>query len=200
MSHPSLVLWNGNNECVWLAELRDWRSVIGDLPYGRTWWEQDLPAIVGSADPGRPYWPGSPTSPAWTGAPPNSPDHGTMHIWDVWNERDYEAYREHRPRFAAEFGYQGPATWSTLERAVGRAELVIASPVLAHHQKATDGVAKLARGLEAALPGAGPTSMTGSTSPSSTRHVPSRSASVTSGPSVTSAAAPSSGSSTTAGR
>ncbi len=148
MSHPSLALWNSNNECVWLAEVRDWRSIIGDAPYGRTWWEEQLPALVGRIDPERPYWPGSPTSPAWTGAPPNSPDHGTMHIWDVWNERDYDAYREHRPRFAAEFGWQGPATWSTLERALGRHELVVASPVLAHHQKATDGVAKLARGLE----------------------------------------------------
>ena len=107
--------------------------------------------MVGLTDPARPYWPGSPTSPMWTGAAANDPDHGTMHIWDVWNTRDYEAYREHRPRFAAEFGYQGPPTWSTLAHAVGIGELAVDSASLAHHQKATDGMAKLERGLDAAL-------------------------------------------------
>ncbi len=120
MAHPSLVLWNGNNECVWLAEDDGWEEQLDGRPWGRTWWDEELPVMVGLTDPGRPYWPGSPTSPAWSGAPANDPDHGTMHLWDVWNARDYEAYREHRPRFAAEFGYQGPPAWSTLARAVGR--------------------------------------------------------------------------------
>ncbi len=67
MAHPSLVLWNGNNECVWLAEdrrlgARSWAVA----PWGRTWWDERLPATVGLTDPERPYWPGSPTSPTWT--------------------------------------------------------------------------------------------------------------------------------------
>jgi beta-mannosidase len=149
MTHPSLVIWNGNNECHWLGELDGWERQMGGRPWGRTWWDQLLPALTGLIDPDRPYWPGSPTSPPWTGAPANDPDHGTMHIWDVWNQIDYDAYREHRPRFAAEFGYQGPPTWSTLARAIGADELVADSAVLAHHQKATDGMAKLERGLAA---------------------------------------------------
>ena len=110
--------------------------------------------IVGLTDPGRPYWPGSPTSPSWTGAPANAPEHGTMHLWDVWNERDYEAYREHRPRFAAEFGYQGPPTWSTLARSIGTHELALDSVVLSHHQKAPGGMDKLERGLAEHFPAA----------------------------------------------
>jgi len=152
MVHPSLILWNGNNECVWVAETKGWDVEMGDRPWGRTWWDKDLPAMTGLTDPGRPYWPGSPTSPKSSGAPPNDPNHGTMHIWDVWNERDYEAYREHRPRFAAEFGYQGPPTWSTLVRSLGIDALAADSPELAHHQKATDGMAKLERGLTAHFP------------------------------------------------
>jgi len=152
MTHPSLVLWNGNNECVWLADVDGWAARMGERPWGRGWWEHTLPQITAAIDPDRPYWPGSPTSPAGTGAPPNDPDHGTMHIWDVWNQLDYEAYRAHRPRFAAEFGYQGPPTWATLSRSIGSEELAIDSPVLAHHQKATDGMAKLDRGLAAHFP------------------------------------------------
>jgi beta-mannosidase len=152
MAHPSLVIWNGNNECVWLAELLDWPSQMDGRPWGRSWWESDLPQLVGATDPARPYWPGSPTSPSDSGAPPNDPNHGTMHIWDVWNRLDYEAYREHRPRFASEFGYQAPATFSTMSRAVGAEDLSVDSPVLAHHQKATDGMGKLARGLVAHFP------------------------------------------------
>lgn len=145
--HPSLVLWNGNNECVWLADDLGWPARMGDRPWGRQWWEGSFPELIAQLDPRRPYWPGSPTSPAWSGAPPNSPDHGTMHIWDVWNRLDAEAYREHAPRFAAEFGYQAPATWATLARALGPDHLGVGDASLIHRQKATDGMAKLQRGL-----------------------------------------------------
>ncbi len=51
---------------------------------------------------------------------PNDPAHGTMHIWDVWNTDDYTRYRDYRPRFVAEFGYQAPPTYATLRRAISR--------------------------------------------------------------------------------
>ena len=75
-----------------------------------------------------------------------------MHVWDVWNERDYLAYRDHHPRFVAEFGFQGPPTWATLTRAVPAAELQPDSPTMLVHQKAEDGNDKLRRGLEPHLP------------------------------------------------
>ena len=58
-------------------------------------------------DPTRPYTAGSPWS-AGTSAHPNDPRHASVHIWDVWNgEDDYPKYRRYRPRFVAEFGFQG---------------------------------------------------------------------------------------------
>jgi beta-mannosidase len=75
-----------------------------------------------------------------------------MHIWDVWNTDDYTKYREYRPRFVAEFGFQAPPVWATLRRAISDDPLAHDSPGMAHHQKAADGDAKLQRGLDNHLP------------------------------------------------
>jgi beta-mannosidase len=58
-----------------------------------------------------------------------------MHIWDVWNHRDYLGYRDYRPRFASEFGFQAPATATTLREALGEDEFAVGSAAMAHHQK-----------------------------------------------------------------
>src|SRR5690606_26782895 len=106
-----------------------------------------LPSVVAELDPTRPYWPGTPYSGA-PDLPPNDPARGTIHIWDVWNTRDYTHYASYRPRFVAEFGFQGPPTYATLRRAVSDDPLTPTSPGVLHHQKADDGHGKLMRGLE----------------------------------------------------
>ncbi|WP_346536091.1 glycoside hydrolase family 2 protein [Micromonospora sp. DPT] len=149
--HPSLVLWTGNNENIWGWHDWDWQEPLAGRTWGRGYYLDLLPRIVGELDPTRPYWPGSP----WSGSEeihPNDPAHGTMHIWDVWNTDDYTKYREYVPRFVAEFGYQAPAAYATLRRALTDEPLAPDSPGMAHHQKAADGDAKLQRGLDAHLP------------------------------------------------
>jgi beta-mannosidase len=151
--HPSLVLWTGNNENIWGHEDWDWKESLGDRTWGAGYYFELLPRIVAEADPGRPYWPGSP----WSGDParhPNDPAYGTMHIWDVWNTDDYTKYASYRPRFVAEFGFQAPPAWATLRRALSDDPLAPDSPGMAHHQKAVDGDVKLQRGLENHLPAA----------------------------------------------
>jgi beta-mannosidase len=110
-----------------------------------------LPSILAELDPTRPYSPASPYSFA-PGRHPNDPAHGSMHIWDVWNERDYTAYRSYLPRFVAEFGFQGPPAWATLTRAIHDEPLAPDSPGVLLHQKAEDGAGKLARGLRGHFP------------------------------------------------
>ncbi|MEH1053862.1 glycoside hydrolase family 2 protein [Micromonospora sp. CPCC 206171] len=149
--HPSLVLWTGNNENIWGWYDWGWQEPLAGRTWGRGYYLDLLPRIVGELDPTRPYWPGSP----WSGSEeihPNDPAHGTMHIWDVWNTDDYPKYREYLPRFVAEFGYQAPAAYATLRRALTDEPLAPDSPGMAHHQKAADGDAKLQRGLDAHLP------------------------------------------------
>ena len=128
-----------------------WQEVLGGRPWGAHYYYELLPALVRELD-GRAYIPGSPFSP--DGEHPNDPNTGTMHIWDVWNDLDYAHYEQLAPRFAAEFGYQGPATWPTLVRAIGATTLGPANPALTEHQKAANGQAETAARPRPALPGA----------------------------------------------
>lgn len=151
MPHPSLALWNGNNENLWGYVDWGWVDQLGGRSWGSGYYRDLLPGIVAELDPSRPYWPGSPSS----GDPevhPNAMTHGCSHIWDVWNVADYTVYAEHNPRFAAEFGFQGPPTWATLTQAVHDEPLAPDSPGMVAHEKADDGLGKLERGLAGHLP------------------------------------------------
>jgi beta-mannosidase len=146
MAHPSLALWNGNNENIWGYVDWGWGEQLGDRPWGAGFYFDLLPRVVGELDPGRPYWPGSPYSGSMAVAP-NAAAHGCVHLWDVWNRLDHTRYRDRTPRFVAEFGWQAPPTWATLRAAITDEPLTPESPGMAHHQKAEDGNGKLARGL-----------------------------------------------------
>jgi beta-mannosidase len=122
---------------------------------GRSWgsgyYFELLPAIVHELDPSRAYTPSSPWSPN-PDFGPNDPAHGSIHIWDMWNREDYLGYRGKNARFVAEFGWQGPPTWSTMARSVSDSPLTPESPGMIVHQKAVGGNDKLTDGLVAHLP------------------------------------------------
>ena len=149
--HPSLAVWNGNNENIWGFEDWGWRDELTGQTWGWGYYTDVLPGIVAELDPTRPYSPGCPYSFS-PDLHPNDDRHGTTHLWDVWNEKDYTVYADHRPRFVSEFGWQGPPAWSTLSRAVHDRPLTPDSPGVLAHQKAADGQGKLSRGLARHLP------------------------------------------------
>lgn len=146
--HPSLALWNGGNEDVWGYHDWGWPEDLDGHSWGWRYYTEVLPELLAELDPTRPYVPNSPYS-FDPELHPNETAHGIKHIWDVWNELDYTEYRRHRPRFVAEFGFQGPPTWATLVRAVHDEPLRPDSPAMTAHQKAEDGLDKLTRGLAA---------------------------------------------------
>lgn len=149
-SHPSLVLWNGGNENIWGHEDWGWKEKLGELTWGAGYYDDLFPGVVAELAPTTPYSAGSPVSPHRPDVHPNDPDHGTHHQWEVWNRIDYTHYRDDIPRFCSEFGYQGPPTWATLERAVRNADgapLAKEDEVWLLHQKAEDGNGKLDRGM-----------------------------------------------------
>ncbi|MFI8533652.1 glycoside hydrolase family 2 protein [Streptomyces aquilus] len=147
MPHPSLVLWNGNNENLWGFRDWGWEERLAGASWGEGYYLGVLPRVVAELDPTRPYTAGSPWSGSWDHHP-NDPAHGTHHSWEVWNREDYAAYRREVPRFMAEFGWQAPPAHATLRRALPGEELAADSPGMLHHQKADDGNGKLRRGLE----------------------------------------------------
>ncbi|MFD0208158.1 glycoside hydrolase family 2 protein [Streptomyces hirsutus] len=146
MPHPSLVLWNGNNENLWGFRDWDWEPGLRGDSWGGGYYLDLLPRVVAELDPTRPYTAGSPWSGSWDHHP-NDPAHGTHHSWEVWNRRDYAEYRDNVPRFVAEFGWQAPPALATLRRALPGERLAPDSPGMLHHQKAEDGNGKLNRGV-----------------------------------------------------
>ncbi|MFE6287796.1 glycoside hydrolase family 2 protein [Streptomyces sp. NPDC057877] len=147
MPHPSLVLWNGNNENLWGFRDWAWEGPLAGDSWGEGYYLGLLPRVVAELDPTRPYTAGSPWSGSWDHHP-NDPAHGTHHSWEVWNRADHADYRRDVPRFVAEFGWQAPPAYATLRRALAGEALAPDSPGMLHHQKADDGNGKLRRGLE----------------------------------------------------
>ena len=149
--HASLVIHNGNNECVWGWHDWGWQDTLDGRPWGAGYYVDLLPRLVAELDPTRPYLPASP----WSGAidiAPNGDAHGVTHLWDVWNEVDWVHYRDHEPAFVAEMGWCGPATWATMRRAVPDGPLDLSNPVMRHRVRASDGVTKLDRGMRPHFP------------------------------------------------
>jgi beta-mannosidase len=142
--HPSLVLWCGNNECIWGFHDWGWPEILDGRPWGAGYYGDLLPELVSELDPTRPYLVGSPSS-GDVLTDPNSDAQGVSHIWNVWNDEDYLHYRDRAPAFVAEMGFCGPPAWATLRRAVPAGELTLDDPVVQHHERALDGPGKHAR-------------------------------------------------------
>ena len=149
--HPSLIVWNGNNENIWGYADWGWPAALADRTWGDGYYRRLFPALLAELDPTRSYSPASPFS-FGDYLHPNDERNGTTHIWDVWNREDYTKYRDYAPRFVSEFGFQGPPAWSTLTRVVHDEPLHPYGHEMLVHQKASRGNEKLDRGLAAHLP------------------------------------------------
>ncbi|MWV48519.1 glycoside hydrolase family 2 protein [Rathayibacter sp. VKM Ac-2803] len=150
-SHPSLVILNGNNENIWGRVEWGWDSRLEGRTWGEGYYYDVFPGLVDELAPHVVYTPGSPFSPDRS-QHPNDALNGTTHLWEHWNREDYPRYREVRPRFVSEFGWQGPPTWATLSEAMPDEPLTPESPSMLVHQKAMEGNVKLTDGLVAHLP------------------------------------------------
>jgi beta-mannosidase len=70
---------------------------------------------------------------------------GDMHFWSVWHEgRDFEHYRDVRPRFCSEFGFQSYASMETIRSFAEPGDMNVASAVMESHQKNAGGNARIA--------------------------------------------------------
>lgn len=139
MPHPSLALWNGNNENVWFWFIHDWDTVLEGKTWGEKFYFGLLPSLVAELDPERFYLAGSPYSGARE-RQPNDPNRGVVHSWIPG---DYREYTDIKPRFVSEFGFQGPPTRALFDSAVHDADPHPFSPAVAQHQKAVYGTERI---------------------------------------------------------
>ncbi|HWA17864.1 MAG TPA: glycoside hydrolase family 2 protein [Devosia sp.] len=144
--HACIALWCGDNE------------VIGSL----TWYPETkanperylanydrlnsmLARIVEDEDPGRRFWPSSPSlgyldfADGW-----HLDTRGDTHYWSVWHEaKDFSAYQDVKPRFASEFGFQSFTSMNVIESFTEPADRNPSSPVMENHQRNTGGNARI---------------------------------------------------------
>jgi beta-mannosidase len=143
-NHPSLVLWNGNNEeeTAW----KDWgigKQLTQDDPdFAQKVWAgyvrlfgHDLREVVAQEGNGVPYWSSSPSNDL--AAKANDSANGDKHYWDVWGgpALPVEAYLDETPRFMSEFGLQAWPSLQTLATIAEPKDLAVGTPVLRAHQK-----------------------------------------------------------------
>ena len=144
--HASLALWNGNNENLWGYVSWDWQAQLENRTWGRGYYLELLPELVRSLSPVTPYWPGSPYSGS-EAIHPLADNYGCKHVWDAWNETDYQVYSAYVPRFVSEFGHQGPPAFATMQASISERPLRPESAGMLHHQKALNGNHKLHKRL-----------------------------------------------------
>jgi len=145
--HASLVLWCGDNELIgaltWFPETRANRDLylVGYDRLNRT-----IEAALKAAVPGAVWWPSSPSpGPMDFGDAWHDDSKGDMHFWSVWHEgRDFDHYRDVRPRFCSEFGFQSYPSMDVIRRFADPADFNVAAPVMESHQKNAGGNARIA--------------------------------------------------------
>ncbi|XP_038584899.1 beta-mannosidase [Micropterus salmoides] len=123
-SHPSIIIWSGNNENE-AALATDWFGIPDSqrptyLKDYVTLYVNNIRAIVQEEDQSRPFLVSSPTNGAeseqegWVATNPYDPHYGDTHFYsyilDCWDWRTFP-----RTRFASEYGFQSWPSFSTLQ-------------------------------------------------------------------------------------
>lgn len=161
-SHPSVIVWAGNNEVLsgwenW-SDRKAYKKKVGADEQERigvgmaVLFDRVLRDAVLTRSPGIPYWPGSPST-DYEG-PTDTDKDGDRHFWDVWSgSKPVERYLDSCPRFMSEYGFQAMPDLSTIRGFAGKGALAIDSPVLKAHQKflAGEGNARLQMYLDERL-------------------------------------------------
>ncbi|PZQ50797.1 MAG: beta-mannosidase [Rhodovulum sulfidophilum] len=142
-----VALWCGDNELLgalnWFEESRANRDRYL-VAYDRL--NRTIEAALRATLPTANWWPSSPSpGPMSFGDAWHDDSSGDMHFWSVWHEgRDFEHYRDVKPRFCSEFGFQSYASLPVIRSFAGEGDLNIASPVMESHQKNAGGNARIA--------------------------------------------------------
>lgn len=111
-SHPSLVIWCGNNEMEWGNWSWGYDKGVAHPDYAL--FHMILPRILNEEDGTRYYQPSSPFSP--DGRDPIADDAGDQHPWTIgFQNNDFREYRKMICRFPNEGGILGPTALPTLQ-------------------------------------------------------------------------------------
>jgi len=121
--HPSIGVWCGNNEIMFLRGGSEWAANKMSAPDYYLLFRDTLGGVVHALSPQSAYVTGS-------------PDCGDVHFWKVWHGgQPFEAYRDIHG-FMSEFGFQSfadPATIAAFTAPEDRTNVY--SPMIKHHER-----------------------------------------------------------------
>ncbi|XP_040822704.1 beta-mannosidase [Ochotona curzoniae] len=147
-SHPSVIIWSGNNENE-AALMMNWYSIepskletyMNDYV---TLYVKNMREIVFSGDKSRPYIVSSPSNGArtvaegWLSENPYSQQFGDVHFYDYisdcWNWQVFP-----KARFVSEYGYQSWPSFSTLQKVSSKEDWSYLSKFARHRQHHSGG-------------------------------------------------------------
>jgi beta-mannosidase len=145
--HACIAVWCGDNELIgaltWFDASRKDRDRYL-VSYDRL--NRTIEAALAAVLPGANWWPSSPSpGPMAFGDAWHDDTSGDMHFWSVWHEgRDFDHYRDVKPRFCSEFGFQSYPSMDVIRRFADPSDFNIATPVMESHQKNKGGNARIA--------------------------------------------------------
>jgi beta-mannosidase len=145
--HACIALWCGDNELIgalnWFEESRKDRDRYL-VNYDRL--NRCIETALLQTQPDANWWPSSPSpGPLSFGDAWHDDSSGDMHFWSVWHEgRDFDHYRDIKPRFCSEFGFQSYPSLQAIRRFADPKDWNIAAPVMESHQKNKGGNARIA--------------------------------------------------------
>ncbi|MCU0802755.1 MAG: glycoside hydrolase family 2 protein [Rhodobacteraceae bacterium] len=145
--HACIALWCGDNELIgaltWFEESRKDRDRYL-VNYDRL--NRTVETALLETLPQANWWPSSPSpGPMAFGDAWHDDSSGDMHFWSVWHEgRDFDHYRDVKPRFCSEFGFQSYPSMNVIRQFADAKDWNIASPVMESHQKNPGGNARIA--------------------------------------------------------
>ena len=145
--HACIALWCGDNELIgaltWFPESRENRDRYL-VSYDRL--NRTIETALKETAPAANWWPSSPSpGPMSFGDAWHDDANGDMHFWSVWHEgRDFDHYRDVKPRFCSEFGFQSYPSMDVIARFADPVDWNIAAPVFESHQKNAGGNARIA--------------------------------------------------------
>ncbi|XP_042069280.1 beta-mannosidase isoform X1 [Haplochromis burtoni] len=157
-SHPSIIIWSGNNENE-AALATDWFDIPASQrpKYIRDYvmlYVDNIKKLVQEEDQSRPFLVSSPTNGAeseqegWVAENPYDPHYGDVHFYsyilDCWDWRTFP-----RTRFASEYGFQSWPSFSTLQPVSIKEDWSYGSNFTSHRQHHEDGNQQMI--LQAAL-------------------------------------------------
>lgn len=139
--HPSLALWNGNNE---IEDMHmAWAHMTKYVEWTEKFFYHILEPEIRKYDSQTPYTPGSPI-----GISHNkgvyADNVGDTHLWGVWHGlQPMNYYRRRMTRFCSEFGFESLPDIKAIEQYAKPSDYALNSPVFKAHQKCASGNDKM---------------------------------------------------------